>query len=77
MKKNQAPGVDQNGTEIPHASRWWTYDDFDMSWWWPFYVGADEWCNRTLVIKTGRTSAWVLALNIPLRRKACRKCLKM
>lgn len=61
-------------SQCPQPKRYWWYkkDEWD---WMPyqfFYLGGDEWCNRTIVLRLWRPL--VIALNIPLRRESCEEC---
>lgn len=61
-------------------SRFWYSRGWDSSWYRPLILigirGGDEWCNRTIGLRVPG-GALFLALNIPLRRKMCEKCLKL
>lgn len=63
----------------PEPVRVWRYEQWDTPWWRPVILdgirGGDEWCNRTVGIKWGK-GAWMLNLNVPMRREPCNECKK-
>lgn len=54
-------------------ARWWRWDpDPDAR----FGVGTghDEFCNRTVSVRT-RWGTWIVAVNPRLRRRSCARCI--
>ncbi len=54
-------------------SRLWTWDEAELTWRRPVALGADEFCNPTLIIKTGR-GALLINLRPRMRHAPCAEC---
>lgn len=54
-------------------SRLWTWDEADLDWRRPAAIGADEFCNPVLIVKTGR-GALLFNLRPRMRHAPCDEC---
>lgn len=54
----------------------WKPGTYDLPWWKPGLIGAEENCNRTVGIRTPWGLVFI-CLNLPLRQKSCPKCQAM